>query len=366
MEALFRERTDDFLDHVEHIDYEDLVESAEPEGHLLDPEVQILEDRKDVYKFTLSDARRFPRFLSQTLLQSDPPRLTYDHSVFWGWTGAYIADHPIQNNDRYSELVADFFQMIHFMLFKTRQLRATMFYENIPFQNDFHSISLGECRRVMHWANPSIDPMTFFADRYASTGGFTILDGLITHHCDVLDSQTGRVNQDHIQSPWRPDDETIGGEISFHDKIQTWIYYQATDEIQQTLLEINDLSDYDIGTLCKYIPGIEKRVKKEMTSTQHFFRVFAKLRNENVHGQEMSRIIGSIVVTLCCMVLWDSVGSEDYESRSSKIENLVESTENYYTEESTTPLAFFPVDRIGDTFEDQILLPSDSEHPQDL
>jgi hypothetical protein len=144
------------------------------------------------------------------------------------------------------------------------------------------------------------------------------------------------------------------------------VYHEATNKTQLTLTEVNDLSQYDADLLCEYMPGISDRVYDELDSTQHFLRVFSKLRNENIHGQQTSRIIGSIVISLCCLVLWDSISSEDVQSRRSQIKEQIETAEMYHAKSNITPTAFFPIDRIANSLENGVMLPSDLNHPQDI
>lgn len=361
-ERELKKSAENFISGASTVTYPDR-EQAVGEGHYLDPESYLLEDWESIYKFTLSDMRRFPRFLSEMLLKTDPTRLSVDHSMFWGWTAAYISQHPIRNRDGYEDLIIDFLRMVHFMLFKHRQIHITNSYQDyVRFGDGPMATTLSESWRNVSWMNPSIDPISMLSDRYASTAGFSVLDGLLIQHCEKLNNN-GHIDGDTVHSPWRHKKDKIGGNINFHDRMQIWAYYEATDEVQLTLTEVDDLSDYDIGVLCRNIPGIEKRVEDEMRTTQHFLRAVSKLRNANIHGLRASRVIGSLVVTLCCLLLWDEVSLDDYQSRKSQIQTTISNAEMFASENGFSPTAFYPVDRyrshVGGT-----QVPSDPAHPQ--
>ena len=362
LEEKFVRRSNEFTENSKSKE-QGLSHSVEPEGHYVDPDLYLIDEWEDMYNLDMADLRRIPRYLIKMVLKTDPARLSYDHSVYWAWTATFISEHPIRNTNEYGPMIDEFLRLVHFMMLKVRHLRLKMFCRDIEYGGEPFTRTFGSALDTVEWANPSIDPIAIMADRHASTGGFSILDGLVCHHCKVPDPDTGRIASNPVESPWHPKQSKIGGDISFHDKLQVWLYHEANDETQRTLTEINDLSEHDPQSLIDKMTGIEEIVDEELKSTGHLLRVFSHLRDENIHGQQANRIIGSIITTICCLLLWDGINQSSVQPRSEKIERKIDSTEQFESKEAFSATAFFPVDRIANTLDADVLTPSDPRYP---
>ena len=94
-------------------------EEFDPEGHFVDPDTHLLNHWTDIYELSHEDLLRFPRYLSDAVFKTSPPRISYDHFLFWGWTAAYVTEHSIAKEDPFEELVNEYLSLVHVMLFRS-------------------------------------------------------------------------------------------------------------------------------------------------------------------------------------------------------------------------------------------------------
>lgn len=163
--------------------------------------------------------------------------------------------------------------------------------------------------------NPSIRAARSEGLRLASTLGFSILQGLIRRHCTRLRA-SGGLDGAPIQNPnWRDKDERcIDDQNRLHkpnyfDELKIWENYQASEEVSATLREIDNLERYDIDNLSNKMIGIDQVDDHD----KGFLFVIKNQRNANIHGQFDSRVIGSVVLILCCLLIWDFVDVSTFE-----------------------------------------------------
>ena len=203
------------------------------------------------------------------------------------------------------------------------------------------------------------------SDRYAATTGFAILDGLICAHSDDLSIKTGNLTNE-IQSPWHPTKTTLNGLIDYHSKLQTWRYHAAKPVTEQTLEEINNIHRYDSDTLHANIAGIEDIVSSEEDTTGHFLRVVADQRNDNLHGQQSSRVIGTLITTLCSLLIWDAISPQGFEESRDIVAKKINKQENEAFDDVLSAPAFMPVDRVAHLTDLDVLTPSDPRYPEEF
>ena len=339
----------------------------EPEGHFIDPDTHLLNSWEDIYEFTYEDSLRFPRYLSDAMLKTSPPRISYDHFVYWGWTAAYVTEHPLSNQEPYEEIVREYLSLIHFMLFKLRHIYSRIFYSRYGISTTISDVEISweDAWKTIEWGNPSIQHLSMLPDRYAVTTGFAVLDGLICAHSDDLSIETGNLVNE-IQSPWHPTETTLNGSIDYHSKLQTWRHHAAKPRTEKTLGKLNGIHRYDSAVLHSNIAGIEDIVSSEKDTTGHFLRVVADQRNNNLHGQQNSRVIGTLITTLCSLLVWDIISSENYEENRDEVVEKIDEQDNEAFEDVLSAPAFMPVDRVAHLTDFDVLTPSDPKYPEEF
>jgi hypothetical protein len=131
--------------------------------------------------------------------------------------------------------------------------------------------------------------------------------------------------QGSVEMTWRPDKDDgskpEGGGFTYHDRIQYWRHYKATDRVASTLEQIDDLSRYDRSYL-ERIAGVmsnEETLEDEIDSTGHFLRVLSDQRSYNIHGNGSSATIAPLALSLCCLVFWDMIDEETYSDYQENI-----------------------------------------------
>lgn len=337
----------------------------DPEGHFIDPDTHLLNRWDDIFELPLDQLFRFPRYLSDAVFMTSPPRISYDHFNYWGWTAAVAVEHPISRDNDFEDVIREYLSLVHFMLFKQRHINSRLFYtrEGISTEIDGKEISWEEAWNVVDWGNPSHEHLSVIPDRYAATTGFAVLEGLINEHCEVLSSEEGHVKSS-VESPWHPTQSTLKGEITYHDKLQIWRYYSARDATKETLGLIDDLSRYEPETLYANMAGVEDIVEEELKSTNHFLRVVADQRNANLHGQLATRVIGNLITTLCSLLIWDAIPEEGLNDHLELVRETVETQEDEAFEEVMSAPAFMPVDRVQHLLDVDIVTPSDPRYPE--
>jgi len=112
---------------------------------------------------------------------------------------------------------------------------------------------------------------------------------------------------------WRPDEDDgskpNGGGFNYHDRLQYWRHYKATDAVADTLEQIDDLNRYNNSYLERMagVMGNKKTLEEEINSTGHFLRVLSDQRNYNIHGNGSSATIAPLALSLCCLIFWDMI-----------------------------------------------------------
>lgn len=277
-------------------------------------ETHFLDEPEEIAYFSLDEVRKFPRYITDLTIKSNPSIISADHFAFWAWTGAVLVPYPLRTNGHYSHNFTELASLIHTALFRVRENTLTM---EMASKGDepsaLHPYTF--YRGKLNMYNPSHLSISNFANRILATTGFSVLDGLVKCHCPTLVARTGEISNSYLEAPWRPNSEYMGDGKSpnYHDRLQIWKEYKATEAVSQTLEHINDLTRYDPRTIERSIDGVKSRLKDELTTTNHFFRLLHEQRDDNIHGSQGTRAIGSIVLTLCCLVFWDLVKPDEYE-----------------------------------------------------
>jgi hypothetical protein len=336
-----------------------------PEGHSVDPEIHLLNHWEDIYELSRDDLLSFARYLSDAAVRTSPPRISYDHSVYWAWTAAYVTEHPLSESEPFESLVREYLSLVHFMIFKLRHIYSRVFYAPGGLHTNVggRDITWQEAFEVTDWGNPSTRHVALVADRYAASTGFAVLEGLINIHCNDLSTKEGVLTSE-VNSPWHPHQSTIKGEHTYHDKLQLWRYSTSNEKTRDSLSLIDDLTRYNFDTLRSNMAGVEEVLKEERNTTNHFLRVIARQRNLNLHGQLPTRIAGTLITTLCSLLIWDAVPTSDFKQHRETVIWYIQNRPDEAFDKVMSAPAFMPVDRVQHLSDVNTLLPSDSDYPE--
>lgn len=284
------------------------------------------------HELSITTLRKISIYLCDALIRPKATiPTTFDHLCYWGWTAA-VAGEAFDTSAEEFNNIFDFQLGVHLGLLPMRLP------ENIP--------------------NATIQALRFYRERLMLLIGFSTLEGLI---CEFNNSLTGdgKITTDEIKACWKP--ERIGEnqrrytrneEVSnYHDLLQIWRTQEEEPElVRQILYDINDLQRYDIETLLWKFEDIEATISEELTdSTHNFLRIIGKHRNKNYHGEQVTRTLAPVILTLCCLAIWDNIEEEEFIDLSSEVyENIQwEYQTNDLTPQSVThplwPSAFYPV-----------------------
>jgi hypothetical protein len=277
------------------------------------------------HRCSLKELRQMPRYLCDSILSSQLPVsvVTWDHYSYWAWTAtvasalhpqgmvySMIADDsdpadretPISD---YFPIISDFFTMKHLVLFPVRQSQLD-----------------NRVRAFVSSMNPNVDGVEDSAVLgFAGTNGLSILDGLLTQHCDHLTKDEQLVGREDIDGSWR-DDGGIKSNPNLRGKL--WLWRESNEniaeDVKQTLTEIDDMSrtHYDINHLSSRIKTFDRSDWHELPEDgqrrESFFWILTQQRHQNIHGLHTTQVIGPLVMNLCALVIWDILDRETYRS----------------------------------------------------
>ncbi|WP_418282083.1 hypothetical protein [Halorubrum sp. DTA98] len=290
-----------------------------------------IQGRMPVHELEVDDFRRLPLFLSDAVLSSNQILVPGDHYLYWGWTGAFFryltAKHPWGHRmfhtagssagrgnipvkssvsrpsrnapyvwgEEYRPVLRDFFTLLHNMLLPVREGEYSM-----------------ELKKRFYHLNPSfLGVQRDFGLKYATSVGFSVLEGLVRRRCDALnDDGTVKKGYGSHQFPSGNKLNNVRSATLFQ-ALDLWKSQNNTLPIvKQTLKEIDDLTQtkYSYSKLANKFRGLDE---KELKKFDSFFWALYKQRSSNIHGEDSTMAMGAVVVTLCCLALWDELSEND-------------------------------------------------------
>jgi hypothetical protein len=325
------ERADRFLAQTED------ETSPAPEVRRVYQEPKILRDDYQIMELDLDQLRKFPVLLTDVTLNSPENAELMDAYLYWAWTGAFLTDHPLQDDVNYSRIIRNLENLIQIMLLHIRYVEMSQLRVPFVLEEDLEKPPLIAQWEFFNWLIPSISRVAAGAHLYGATTGYVVLEGFVCRRCDDLTLE-GDWKHGRKPTPWRPDVCSP----NYQDRLQIWRYYEAEDATKWTLDRINDICRYERQHLLRTYADVQDLIKEELSGTNNFLRVLAALRNWNIHSQTHSYAIASVVVTLCCLVIWDLIGRESFEEhREHVIDRLLEDITGERPTDS--PATFIPV-----------------------
>ena len=279
---------------------------GDPEEYLIyRPERLIRPNEKPMHGLDLDVLRYYAMGLVDVVLKPPLTCLSRDFDAYWGWGGAIMMSLSSQGLlKEYDDIIYDQRSLIHSTLLTPRQALFR--------QTDERAYN------TANMYNPSITG-AIDGFRLASTFGFTVIEGLLKRRCNELCPSKKGVDIKQGIETLQKDSNTKS----------------ATKEV---LTDISEHGRYDWNTL-------NRKMNISSAVNRHHFSLIDLLksqRNYNVHGEARTKIIGSIVLVLCILVVLDSISESEYNSsRENVIYKIINTSPPVPPKH---PAAFYPVD----------------------
>ena len=264
-----------------------------------------------LHEFYLDELQYFSKCLIDLSLKSRTNLKTRDFSAYWGWTAA-LAEYLewMGKFNEYEGILRDYFFLVHSVLLSERHSQISRRNPSLR----------GNISRI----NPSIEGVSSSSSLIAAaTYGFSVLEGVLKRRCHELE------NSDHIKI-WE----------GIKELLQDRDVSTMTKEI---LTEIDDLERYDRAVLEGKMEGIP-----DLSDRSRLSWLITKQRNYNIHGEGSTLAIGSVVLTLCSLVLLDAISELSMpfkEIRDGTI-GLIQAERNRSSIHPLSSAAFYPVETL--------------------
>ncbi|MFC6955277.1 hypothetical protein [Halorubellus litoreus] len=298
------EKVDEFI---KTIDEGNLVKDEGTENILGLEGYHLLPGDLPLHEFYMDELHYFSKCLIDSALKTHTNAKTTDFSAYWGWTAALVS-HTERNQDfeRYQEILRDYYYLVHSALVSERHSRLVR--EN----HDLHM--------TLSRLNPSLEEVTRGSGLpLAATFGFSVLEGLLKRRCSDLSPDTG-----------------INVWSGFEKLIDDSDVSPVVKEVLQT---IDDLDRYDRQVLERKMSGVP-----DLSDKDSLLWLVKEQRNYNVHGEGSTQAIGSLVLTLCSLVLLDELATCNYQETRTEVLQDMQHSQSTPMIHSKSPRAFYPVE----------------------
>lgn len=294
---------------VETIDEGNIIKDEGTENILGLQGYHLLPSGLPLHEFYIDELHYFSKCLIDSALKTHTNAKTTDFSAYWGWTAALVS-HSERNEyfERYQEILRDYYYLVHSALVSERHSRL------IQENHEFH--------RTLSGLNPSLEEVAMGSGLpLAATFGFSVLEGLLKRRCNDLSPDTGT-------NVWR------GFQTLIEDS-------DVSPVVKEVLQEIDNLDRYDRQVLERKMSGIP-----ELSDKDSLLWLVKEQRNYNVHGEGSTQAIGSLVLTLCSLVLLDELVSCNYQKARTEVLQEIQYSQRMPMIHSKSPRAFYPVEVI--------------------
>lgn len=260
-----------------------------------------------LHEFYLEELYYFSKCLVDSALKPHTNAITTDFTAYWGWTAALVSHYELNENlERYHEIIRDYYYLVHSALVSERHSRLIQ--EN-------HEVGMTISR-----LNPSLQEFSMVTGLpLAATFGFSVLEGLLKRRCNSL-SPDSRTNV------WR------GFQTLIEDP-------DVSPVVQQVLQEIDILDKYDRDLLERKMAGIP-----DLSDKDSLLWLIKEQRNYNIHGEGSTQAIGSLVLTLCSLVLLDELDDGNYHVARKEVVKDIQNSQSMPMIHPNWPRAFYPVE----------------------
>jgi hypothetical protein len=231
---------------------------------------------------------------------------TLDHLQYWAWTATVALGYYSDPDDH------DIFELYN-------HLQTTVSLTLLPIHTDEPEMG------------SALSQVRADSGRLALLSTFPLLEGLICHlGKNITRNKDGYpVPQRTVKKYWGESvDGKYDGKIgngnkmyAYDDLLQVWRSIGVSSQLHDILTDINDITRYDTDVLSRKFGGATGEIdKQEDEGTHNFFAIIKQVRNNNSHGAEAVRTLVPVMVTLCCLCIWDVISDETYEAEQNKYE----------------------------------------------
>jgi hypothetical protein len=280
----------------------------------------LLPESSSIHDLTYEQLVQFSRCLIDSLLMPRPNIILLDNQMFWGWVAAVTSSRS-SSMDKFRTPIDDFYLMVHLCLLSKRQNMLDSRISNF-----------------MQSMNKSLAGVEGAGYDLASTMGFSVLEGLVRRHCDIL-TQDGNLDREPISEPsWRYQEVESP---SYYDELQIWLNIESSEYVRDSLSDIDDFSRYESSHLEEKIESGDG----EIADYDNLLYFISQQRHSNVHGELSTRVIGPVIITLCSLVLLDTMTEDEFEeAKESALQNIESNMGQAPTPTHPRwPIAFYPI-----------------------
>lgn len=308
MNKLRREELDEKVEEfTEMIDEGSEINDAGVETVISLPEFHLLPFGLPVHEFYLEELQYFSKSLIDSGLKPHTNAVTRDFSAYWGWIAALISHlERKQAFKEYQEIINDYYYLVHSALVSERHS------DLMRINPNFH-ISLAQL-------NPSFAEITLGGGLpLAATFGFSVLEGLLKRRCNDL----------------MPDSRT-----NIRRGFQTLIEdSEVSPMVREVIQEIDDLDRYNRDVLERKMAGIP-----DLSNRDSLLWLIKEQRNYNIHGEGSTQAIGSLVLTLCSLVLLDEITESEYSEAQIETIKDIQRSQRHPMGRSHPPRSLYPIE----------------------
>lgn len=264
-------------------------------------------------ELNLEELHALARYLCNLTLQSENSEIGLDHFKYWSWTGA-VASYARLFED--TALDEDSLGNLCLLI----QLALLINRNNKYWKHD------------AYWNNGSY--MAILIENYnlVTIAGYPILEGLLRRHCKEL-KPDGTMQSGHSGNF----NKYVNRRRAYlKDAFELWMEENTSNSsVKTTLEEINSIDQSLEQTLETKFQNLSVNVG-DVDGVLHLLK---ELRNFNAHGEAHTQAVGSLVVTLSCLVFWDSIIEDDYEDMREAVDSTYLGADREY---SGWMYGFFP------------------------
>lgn len=288
----------------------------------------LLNSQNTIHELDFQQIQAFSKRLFEINIQPSATfAVTLDHFEYWCWTAA----------------VASYTENIEL---ETGNLQSLIHFASFPIRVTSSALP----------QNPAIGGVLMRRWHLIQIALFSVLEGLLTEYIDtVSQTETGIKANQEIECTWAPDEKVddwqVGQKINgYNHLVQIWREYGTySSDIKSILDSINEIGNYDMNSIRWKFDDSDDIIDEELSDgSNNFLRLITNYRNKNIHGEEEAYRVSPILMTLCCLAIWDILTEYEYaEIRDSTIQQIQMTQNQGNRIHPLWPASFYPVTTVS-------------------
>jgi hypothetical protein len=322
--------------------------------------------RGEALSLELEMYRLLPRNLCAMTLMSSWNLISSSHREYWRATGAFVSEYLRQSPDQVimqwmveqdieydDELLAgiepaldddilnELCLLIELALlddFEHPSPPSNLFHQigNLFLQDEITSEEKNQILYDFHNRfHPVLRRIATNNHNLCVTYGYPVLEGLLRRHCAECDvngeARTSLTEQEENEF----NSITEGGKVYCLPGLRLWESKNANPKTEQTLVQIDRLNqqedpsekspeDLVSDINCSFNSSESApRIRGHNDDEDGIMKLLHGYRNDAQHRQDVVESCTSVLVTLSCLVFWDSISDPEFKGLSRRIESKI-------------------------------------------